>query len=211
MVCAACGCVQSEGVHFCKQCGQRMDGVAADPASGPAYGPTSSSASGASFGQQPWMPLTSYPGYPAGYVPLMETRRERVRQNLQPMGIVWCLWGVYRLLLSAVAGFALHTWSRHRWFFGDGGEYYPHFFSAFVPVIAFTTLVMASLALLTGYGLLTMKPWARTLAIVMAILSLIKIPLGTALGIYTLWVLGPRISGMEYDAMVRRGDLPLGV
>ena len=153
-------------------------------------------------GPQPWMPLT---GYPAGYVPLVEARRERVRQNLQPMGIVWCLWGVYRLVLGAVAGLALEAWSRHRWWFGDGGEYYPHFFGGFVPFIAVTTVVMASLALLTGYGLMTMKPWGRTLAIVMAILTLIKIPLGTALGIYTLWVLGPRDSGMEYNALARRG------
>ena len=43
--------------------------------------------------------------------------------------------------------------------------------------------------LLAGYGLLTRKPWARVLAIVVGILSLVNFPIGTAIGFYTLWVL----------------------
>jgi tetrahydromethanopterin S-methyltransferase subunit D len=43
--------------------------------------------------------------------------------------------------------------------------------------------------LLAGYGLLTRKSWARILAIVVGILNLINFPLGTAIGIYTVWVL----------------------
>ena len=53
-------------------------------------------------------------------------------------------------------------------------------------------LLMAALGLpglLAGWGLLTGKPWARVLAIVVGILSLINVPIGTALGVYTLWVL----------------------
>jgi hypothetical protein len=45
------------------------------------------------------------------------------------------------------------------------------------------------------------KPWGRILAIVIAILALIHIPFGTAMGIYTLWVLAPSASGAEYDAI----------
>jgi hypothetical protein len=48
---------------------------------------------------------------------------------------------------------------------------------------------------------MTRKPWGRVLAIIAAILALLKIPFGTALGIYTLWVLAPAASGMEYDAI----------
>ena len=40
-----------------------------------------------------------------------------------------------------------------------------------------------------GYGLLNHKSWARILAIILAILNLILFPIGTAIGIYTLWVL----------------------
>ena len=39
--------------------------------------------------------------------------------------------------------------------------------------------------LLAGYGLLTRKPWARILAIVVGILSLLNFPVGTAIGLYT--------------------------
>jgi hypothetical protein len=63
---------------------------------------------------------------------------------------------------------------------------------------------MAALALFTGYGLLQRRPWGRTIAIVAAILALLKFPFGTALGIYTLWVLAPSTSGMEYDAIADR-------
>ena len=40
-----------------------------------------------------------------------------------------------------------------------------------------------------GVGLLKMKPWGRILALVMGFLALVEIPLGTALGVYTIWVL----------------------
>ena len=53
-------------------------------------------------------------------------------------------------------------------------------------------LLMAALGLpglLAGWGLLTHKPWARVLAIVVGILSLVNFPIGTAIGLYTLWVL----------------------
>ena len=43
--------------------------------------------------------------------------------------------------------------------------------------------------LVTGFGLLSWKPWARILGIVLCAIQLINIPLGTLLGIYGLWVL----------------------
>jgi hypothetical protein len=48
---------------------------------------------------------------------------------------------------------------------------------------------MAALQLVAGWGLLQRKPWARILTIVLGVISLIRFPFGTALGIYTLWVL----------------------
>jgi len=43
--------------------------------------------------------------------------------------------------------------------------------------------------ILAGWGLLNFKPWARILAIVLSAIRLINIPIGTALGVYGLWVL----------------------
>ncbi len=43
--------------------------------------------------------------------------------------------------------------------------------------------------LIAGIGLLSLKPWSRILAMIVCVLTLIHIPLGTALGIYGLWAL----------------------
>jgi hypothetical protein len=51
-------------------------------------------------------------------------------------------------------------------------------------------LVVVSLpGLIAGIGLLKMRPWARIVGIIVAILSLLNIPLGTIVGVYGLWVL----------------------
>ena len=50
-------------------------------------------------------------------------------------------------------------------------------------------MVLALPGLVTGWGLLSFKPWARILGIVLSVLNLLNIPIGTALGIYGLWVL----------------------
>jgi len=65
--------------------------------------------------------------------------------------------------------------------------------------------VFGVIHLLLAWGLYERQPWARMLGIVVACLALIRIPFGTALGIYTLWVLAPESSGREYDAMAGVG------
>jgi hypothetical protein len=60
------------------------------------------------------------------------------------------------------------------------------------------------LHLVLARGLFERAPWARTLGLVIAFLALLRFPLGTALGIYTLWVLLPEESGEDYERLVRR-------
>jgi hypothetical protein len=43
--------------------------------------------------------------------------------------------------------------------------------------------------LIAGVGLLKLRPWARILTIVLSAMNLLNVPIGTALGIYGLWVL----------------------
>ena len=50
-------------------------------------------------------------------------------------------------------------------------------------------LILSLPGLITGFGLLSFKPWARILGIVLAVLNLLNIPVGTIFGIYALWVL----------------------
>ena len=47
--------------------------------------------------------------------------------------------------------------------------------------------IIANIA--AGYGLLNYKSWARILVIILAILNLIWFPIGTVIGIYTLWAM----------------------
>ena len=44
-------------------------------------------------------------------------------------------------------------------------------------------------SIICGIGLYKLQAWGRILAIILCFLSLISIPLGTALGIYGIWVL----------------------
>jgi hypothetical protein len=48
---------------------------------------------------------------------------------------------------------------------------------------------IAAFHLIAGWGLLRRMPWARIVTIILGLISLLKFPIGTALGIYTLWVL----------------------
>ena len=131
-------------------------------------------------------------------------RPPRVQRNLQILGILWCAFGAYRVITGLIGIFALrimsarhfnrYGWSWHTNFHGPFG---PHWMGVMVPFIAVVATVMAVLAFLVGFGMLQRKPWGRLLAIVSGILTLFKFPFGTALGIYTLWVLAPAQSGAE--------------
>ena len=52
--------------------------------------------------------------------------------------------------------------------------------------------------LVVAWGLLDHARWARTYTIIVSAIWLLDFPLGTALSIYTLWVLLPESSAAEY-------------
>lgn len=59
-------------------------------------------------------------------------------------------------------------------------------------VASFVALFLAVIslpAIIAGLGLLRRRRWARVLTLVVAVVELFHIPLGTALGAYSLWVL----------------------
>lgn len=66
------------------------------------------------------------------------------------------------------------------------------------------TLLKAAAGFFAGWGLLQRESWARILALVVGFLALLNVPLGTALGIYTLWVLLPGQSDQEYRELSHR-------
>jgi hypothetical protein len=77
----------------------------------------------------------------------------------------------------------------------------PPFVNSLLQYVGLGLVAVSVLGLMAGWGLLERQPWARTLTIVLGVLHLLNVPFGTALGIYTLWVLVPAASEEEYAQM----------
>ena len=93
-------------------------------------------------------------------------------------------------------GFWMHgPWARGGFPLGPGfGPAIIHF--AWIMVI-----LRSGLAFVAGWGLMERAPWGRVVAIVAAFLSILKIPFGTALAIWTLVsLLGYRNTSL-YDQL----------
>jgi hypothetical protein len=65
-----------------------------------------------------------------------------------------------------------------------------------IPIIGLTGMALVTFLLLislpsviTGIGLLRLRPWARIAGMVLSIIGLMMIPFGTIVGVYGLWVL----------------------
>ena len=61
--------------------------------------------------------------------------------------------------------------------------------AATLTVVALAAIVWAVAHHVANRGLRSRKAWARSLALILAAFNLLLLPLGTALGLYTLWVL----------------------
>ncbi len=59
-------------------------------------------------------------------------------------------------------------------------------------------LVFSLPAVIAGIGLVQFRPWGRILGIVMSAISLMNVPIGTAIGIYGLWALLNRETEMLF-------------
>ena len=72
----------------------------------------------------------------------------------------------------------------------DSQEFAPFGIMSIIGVTALGFfLVLALPGLAAGYGLLKRRNWARILALVVGFFSLFNVPVGTALGAYTFYVL----------------------
>ena len=76
----------------------------------------------------------------------------------------------------------------------------PWIFGPAILHVAWVFVVLrVALAVTAGWGLMERSQWGRIVAIVAAILSILKFPFGTALGIWTLVVLLGYRSSKLYD------------
>jgi hypothetical protein len=78
----------------------------------------------------------------------------------------------------------------------------------YASVIALLFALESLPAIITGIALIMRKFWARFSALVLAFFCLFIIPLGTALGIYTIWVLVNNAAFSELDSEVDESMQP---
>ncbi len=134
---------------------------------------------------------------PAGPAP---SALGRVTRHLQIVAILWVVYSLLRIIGGLGALFfgslrPLFSTMNHMPF-GFGGWLLP-----WMTFVGFVSLVYATAGIAAGLGLFERKQWARILALVVSILALIQFPVGTALGIYSLWVLLPLESREQYQRM----------
>jgi hypothetical protein len=171
MDCSGCGQAIEPGQAFCPKCGRPLAPV-----------------------------VPPVPGLPF----LLESYAGKIRV----LGIFWIVYGGLSLLLGlagltfakALLSGGFGPWGIGPW--GNGpwmnGPMPPFWLGpAFIHFIWVALLVRAALAFAAGWGLMEHTQWGRLVAIVAAILSLIKFPFGTAIGIWTLiMLLGYRNSSL---------------
>ena len=136
--------------------------------------------------------------------PVAGPTRSRLSGHIRLLGILWVASSAIHLIPGLFLTFL----------FGAGAAALPWFLpSAAVPFVFAWVPLLAAIGVLlmacsiagiaAGWGLVQRKPWARTLTIILGILSLPNVPFGTGLGIYTLWVLLPAESEIEYENEAR--------
>jgi hypothetical protein len=130
-------------------------------------------------------------------------RRTRVQDHIRLLAVLWMALGAF----SAVGGGVLLIVANTifaRWHDLSGpASGAPMFLHPLLTFLGIFVLLKALASFAAGYGLLQREPWARVLALVLAFISLFNVPFGTALGIYTLWVLLPAHAEEEYQALRR--------
>jgi hypothetical protein len=72
---------------------------------------------------------------------------------------------------------------------------------AYIALIFF--IVLSIPGLIAGFGLLKRKEWARILTLILSVIDLFNFPIGTAVGVYSIWAL----SNSEVAALFKKSNL----
>jgi len=126
-------------------------------------------------------------------------RKNRVQEHVRLVGILWLAYSTLTLLGGIAAEIVAHTIFSDAFLAGPSPEL-KAWLRPLITVVGGLILIKAAVGFMAGWGLLQREAWARVMALVVAFVALFNVPLGTALGIYTLWVLLPGQSEDEYKA-----------
>jgi hypothetical protein len=132
-------------------------------------------------------------GYIEGY-PV----RSRIQEHVRLLAILWFALSAFEALGGIVLLVLANTLFLHVSEMTHAPAPAGSFLHLLFMVLGLFVLAKSAAGFLTGWGLLNREPWARIAALVLGFLALIHPPFGTALGVYTLWVLLPANSEAEY-------------
>jgi hypothetical protein len=130
----------------------------------------------------------------------IDYRRNRVQEHVRLVGILWMAYSA----LHVVAGVVLYVVAQTVFGRVASGGPPPEVTIWLRPLLTFFAgfiLVKAAAGFIAGWGLLQRESWGRVLALILGFVALLNVPLGTALGVYTLWVLLPSRSDDEYKTL----------
>jgi hypothetical protein len=140
-------------------------------------------------------------------IPNLEFQVQTYSSRIRALSIVWFIYGGLTLALgsfglmfaNAFLNGNFGPWAHGPWSHGQSG---PIFMFPWLIHFAWAILMVRSaLAFIAGWGLMERSQWGRVVAIVAAFFCLLKIPIGTAVGIWTLvTLLGYRNSTL-YDQL----------
>ena len=129
-------------------------------------------------------------------------RGRRVADHIQLLGILHIVYSGLICIPGLIMVFVGKV------FFGWFLQMVPHngapppaFMSHLIVFFGWCFLIRGAVGVAAGVGLLQRAPWARILALVMGFISLLSFPFGTALGIYTIWVLLAAGAEQEYERL----------
>jgi hypothetical protein len=140
-------------------------------------------------------------------VPNLAFELANYSNRIRALSTVWFIYGGLSLALGVVGlafansflnggGFWMHgPWARGNFPFGPG------FGSAIIHFAWIMVILRSGLAFVAGWGLMERAPWGRVVAIVVAFLSILKIPFGTAIAIWTLVTLMGYRNTSLYDQL----------
>lgn len=124
-------------------------------------------------------PVPPYPG--------VQLELNSYAGKVRALSIVWFIYGGLSAVLGWVGLAFADAFFSGRMHYFMHGPLPPSFFGPpFLHLIWVVVAARAGLALLAGWGLMQRTEWGRIIAIVAAFVSILKIPFGTALAIWTL-------------------------
>lgn len=136
-----------------------------------------------------------------GAISFPAPQKGRVGSHIRMLGILWLALSAFDAVTGVVCLILASSI-----FSPSGPEGIPLFLHPLMIGIGILGIAKAAAGFCAGWGLLHREPWARMLAVVVGVVSLFfHFPFGTALGIYTLWVLLPAGADEEYESYQRAG------